>query len=440
MPAPSGPGDSAVTEEAHLRDAVARLKQNPAHMPAACGSEAKGPGAGVAFSELRWASTEKTRTESKTIRITEAQSRCERLLREPKVRSWYQDSHRKSAITADVRLRRLGLLCEELGIKSPVELAAKDSDVISTILGDHADRMLEAGHAPGYVTTVLKMARSWLRHCNPDLNLRPLRIKDADIPVTLLNERVPEGEELRELLASGTPKARVIKSLINSGFRPGAIGSYEGTDGLKIGDLPDLESTPTGLAFSRRPSMVVIRPQLSKTGRQYFSFLTSAKATLITAYLNERAAKGEKLTLDSPVVESQPGHIGRRFMTSDAVRIEAWRSMRSRKRRPYVLRHSFDTQLLNAEAKGLIPHDFRVFWMGHKGSIEAVYTTNHRRLPESLLSEMRAAFLRAEPFIESEVDLETEKKRSNIMAKVTQADAETLGELAKLLDDAARKL
>ena len=125
-------------------------------------------------------------------------------------------------------------------------------------------------------------------------------------------------------------------------------------------------------------------------------------------------------------------------MTSDAVRIGAWRSMRPRKRRPYVLRHSFDTQLLNAEAKGLILHDFRVFWMGHKGSIEAVYTTDHRRLPESLLSEMRAAFLRAEPYLESQVDLETEKKRSSILAKVTQADADTLGELAKLLEAAAR--
>ena len=69
-----------------------------------------------------------------------------------------------------------------------------------------------------------------------------------------------------------------------------------------------------------------------------------------------------------------------------------------------------------------------------------IYTTNHRRLPESLLSEMRASFLRAEPYLESELDVETEKKRSNILAKVTQADAETLGELAKLLEGAARRV
>lgn len=44
--------------------------------------------------------------------------------------------------------------------------------------------------------------------------------------------------------------------------------------------------------------------------------------------------------------------------------------------RPYVLRAYFDTQLLVAESQGKIAHDFRVFFMGHKGSIEARYTTN----------------------------------------------------------------
>ena len=50
--------------------------------------------------------------------------------------------------------------------------------------------------------------------------------------------------------------------------------------------------------------------------------------------------------------------------------------------RSYVLRAYFDTQLLIAEAKGKIAHDFRVFFMGHKGSIESGYTTNKEVLPE----------------------------------------------------------
>ena len=37
--------------------------------------------------------------------------------------------------------------------------------------------------------------------------------------------------------------------------------------------------------------------------------------------------------------------------------------------RPYVPRVCFDTQLLVAESKGKVAHDYRVFWMGHKGSM-----------------------------------------------------------------------
>ena len=37
------------------------------------------------------------------------------------------------------------------------------------------------------------------------------------------------------------------------------------------------------------------------------------------------------------------------------------------------------------------------------------------------------------------MDVETEKKRSSLLAKVTEADADTLGVLAKLLDEAARR-
>ncbi|MDE0525761.1 MAG: hypothetical protein OXI27_04095, partial [Thaumarchaeota archaeon] len=71
--------------------------------------------------------------------------------------------------------------------------------------------------------------------------------------------------------------------------------------------------------------------------------------------------------------------------------------------RPYVLRAYFDTQLLIAESKGRIAHDFRVFFMGHKGSMEARYTTNKRMLPEMLSSEMRDAFVRSEEFLDLDV-------------------------------------
>lgn len=45
-------------------------------------------------------------------------------------------------------------------------------------------------------------------------------------------------------------------------------------------------------------------------------------------------------------------------------------------------------------------HDFRVFFMGHKGSMESGYTTNKGMLPEVLMAKMREAFLRSEEHLD----------------------------------------
>ena len=77
--------------------------------------------------------------------------------------------------------------------------------------------------------------------------------------------------------------------------------------------------------------------------------------------------------------------------------------------RPYVLRAFFDTQLLIAESRGKIAHDFRVFFMGHKGSIEAKYTTNKSILSKLLTDEMRESFRRSQEFLDLEVTVKKEK-------------------------------
>jgi hypothetical protein len=69
--------------------------------------------------------------------------------------------------------------------------------------------------------------------------------------------------------------------------------------------------------------------------------------------------------------------------------------------RPYVLRAYFATALDIAESKGLISHPWRQYLMGHKGDIEAVYSTNKRLLPETI-EEMRAAYVRASKYFETE--------------------------------------
>lgn len=100
-----------------------------------------------------------------------------------------------------------------------------------------------------------------------------------------------------------------------------------------------------------------------------------------------------------------------------------------------VLRSFFDTQLLIAESRGKIAHDFRVFFMGHKGSMEAKYTTNKGILPELLVSEMRDAFSRSEEFLDLEkgVDHSVEKQKEIPTEKLGNLTQEELALLQSLL-------
>ena len=67
-----------------------------------------------------------------------------------------------------------------------------------------------------------------------------------------------------------------------------------------------------------------------------------------------------------------------------------------------ILRHT----TINCRGSGKIANPFTVFFMGHKGIIEAKYTTNKGVLPEALINEMREAFKRSEEFLDLEVSQE----------------------------------
>ena len=99
------------------------------------------------------------------------------------------------------------------------------------------------------------------------------------------------------------------------------------------------------------------------------------------------------------------------------------------------MRAYFDTQLLIAESKGKIAHDFRVFFMGHKGSIEAKYTTNKGILPEVLLNEMCEAYKRSEEFLDLEVKEEDPllTQKEQIQTAIAKATPEELGRMQEML-------
>ena len=141
--------------------------------------------------------------------------------------------------------------------------------------------------------------------------------------------------------------------------------------------------------------MIVVRPELSKAGHQYFTFLAKEGCEYIAEYLTQRMKSGERLDASSPLVA--PGTTKPRknvFVRSGLVGALIRKRLRACaiKARPYDLRSSFDTSLMLAESRGLIIRDYRVFFMGHKGDIEHRYTLNRHAVPSDVTGDMRSSF------------------------------------------------
>jgi hypothetical protein len=230
-------------------------------------------------------------------------------------------------------------------------------------------------------------------------------------------------------------RAGAIMALMGkAGLRPQVLGNYDATDGLLIRDLPELEIVEGIARFSKNPAKVVVRRTLSKAGHVYFSFITETGAEKILAYINQRMFDGEVLDPESPVIvpfskyrRFRGKNEGRKFLSTAMIERDVRKTMRPRfKWRPYVLRAFFDTQLLIAESRGKIAHDFRVFFMGHKGSIEAKYTTNKSILSKILMDEMRESFRKSQEFL----DYETTKEHDEEINRQRVVTSEEFEELA----------
>lgn len=370
-----------------------------------------------------------------------------RLLANPDVKRWYDNVARGSPATAAINLRRLSKFCEDhhMTPMQVAELGMKDVRAVTDLIQDHIAWMESKNHAPQYIKGTITAVKSWLHHFDIYIKRR-IKIANVDSTPTLANERVPEGEELAELFSRANLRAGAIMALVaKSGLRPEVLGNHNATDGLMIKDLPDLVVKQGLATFVNKAPRIMVRRTLSKARHEYFTFLTEMGAKRILAYMNDRIVSGQPLTPDSPVISPftrygryRGENRGRRFVETPAILDDIRKAMRPRFTwRPYVLRAFFDTQLLIAESRGKIAHDFRVFFMGHKGSIEAKYTTNKGVLPSSLINEMREAFRRSQEFLDLEKgeDDPLEKEREDVKTKIEKMSHNELAKVQELLQN-----
>ena len=115
---------------------------------------------------------------------------------------------------------------------------------------------------------------------------------------TIVNEKVPGKEELARILRKATSRGRVaIAIMAFLGLRLESLGDYEGTDGLRLGDLKDLRLADE-IQFDKTPAMIMVKSKLSKARHQYFSITGEEGTTYIQEYLEERRKHGKKLTYE----------------------------------------------------------------------------------------------------------------------------------------------
>ena len=320
------------------------------------------------------------------------------LLEDQDVRRWYQNVCRGSRITGDVYLRRIGNFRNETDL-SPKDLIELSDKQLSDRLFDYVSEK-EDTNSPTYLAGTIRAVKSWLNFMGKPLR-RQIKVHMAgSARPTVENEKIPTQEELKKIVLSASVRDRMCVILMaHSGVRPQVMGSYMGDNGLRLRDLPELKIEGTNVEFEKIPAMIRVPASLSKAGFQYLTFLSAEGCAYLKEYLETRIRQKETLAPDSPVITAKLPK--KPFITSinvsDAVRspIRAagfhWR--------PYVLRGYFDTQLLLAESRGMVAHDYRVFWMGHSGSMEARYTTNKNRLPSDMIEDMREAYRKCEKFL-----------------------------------------
>ncbi|MGI0154680.1 MAG: hypothetical protein ACREDE_00875 [Thermoplasmata archaeon] len=286
-----------------------------------------------------------------------------------------------------------------------MELAKKRPEELRDLLIAYASYLHDRKKLDSYIAKTLKGVRDWLLFNNVDFRQFP-KLRRAYQAESLSRERVPTPDQLRLILGALLPRGRVCALLMaHSGLRPGTLGNDGGTDGLTLGDLPELHTSGRprfDLPEGHSAFLVQVPSRLSKTAQGYVTFGTPESADAILSYLGERVTAGEKLTSSSPLValtslgaRNTEGKGAGSFVTTKSVVLGIRKALQSVcpegvRWRPYVLRSYCSTQLLI----GRMDHDTREAILGHDLGVSGRYNLR-KRLADHVVEAMRTEYERA---------------------------------------------
>ena len=342
-----------------------------------------------------------------------------KLLTDPVIQAWY-DNH-NTTLTANEHLRRLGRFCEKFGVSPQamvaIGLAPSGSPEKALDWLIQKKSILEKEAMTGnYIANHIKAIKSWLQHNHVILPTEPkIHIKGRGKNRKYAGETPPSPKELQDLFEVADFRQKVTIALIAfTGVRPRSIGNFNGTNGLRISDFPEMhiDCQERKVTFERTdeigrkvvaiPTLVTVREEINKgESHGYLSFLNEQGCHFLKLYLEDRMTpkahiaydkdgkpihgtdgkplkewRAENITNDSPIVaHNHPINLTYQAVPdpefgvikyytetfvpaqniSDAIIAPVIEQVGIKQKdgrlnRPYVLRAYFDHQMMNAEA------------------------------------------------------------------------------------------
>jgi integrase len=353
---------------------------------------------------------------------------------DPTVRKWESNLREGATSTAEVFVKRLRAVCALLG-RTPAQLARLSHDELQDLFIGFRESETKRGSTPPYIAHELTVLRSFLKFAGAPVPTG-IKVKGSDRPH---EEDALSREEVRRALAVATPRERLaIAVMSQAGVRPEVLGSYDGSDGLRVRDLPDLTIKGGRASFGCIPAVVMVRSDLSKADHHYVTFLGTGGASAVADSITSRIASGEKVGKDSPILAASDRST-RRFLPSIEVGRAVQRAFRaaglhrdrgdpkSAEPRCYALRTTFAVRMTTAEGDGAVGRGEWQYWFGHKGDMTDRYSKRGTRLDETLLQQMRAAYARAEKYVAFDGEGSTADIKRDLVESLVKAVEEATG-------------
>lgn len=339
-------------------------------------------------------------------------------LANPDVERWYRYRQKRSPVSADINLRNLLRSLHLFGGKVPADLLKMKQAKLDDYVQDLSDFLLANGTIGSTVKKYVEAIKSYLKWHRRQI-MRPLSIPGGDDNPNAEGQTIPDQEKLGKFFDACDQRTSVMGGLeAFAGLRPGVLGKLDGSDGLRLGDFPELVITATDVSFTKVPTVVKVRKELSKTRKAYLTFLGPQGCEYLLGYLRSRMAPDEKLgpgetlgpqsgALTHEERRRKDGKVLRRGNIQDSIRIRMRRV--GIKDSSYILRSYFDNRLLMAESHG-VPELYRSFWMGHKGGLQMRYALRKEKLPPDVVEDMRRCYTKCLRFLETRRGDDAEQK------------------------------